>query len=172
MDLSSTSDYLPRTMTPDPHEPDDGPIFSLATFNLWALEIGALRGQTNVLSLDHRLKNAPSLEIELRKSISALIDFAKNVALMLSNDVSHGSYEIIVPEDSDPNEEWEAFKREEENQEYSELDENLLDIQHTLDSLNKLSKALKNPTLRDEREQAALTPQRGCCVRRNSWTEE
>ncbi|KAJ5272382.1 hypothetical protein N7478_007507 [Penicillium angulare] len=110
--------------------------------------------------------------MELRNSLSALIDAAKNMALIVSNDASDGPYQVIIPEDSDPNEEWKTFKGEEENQEYSESDEYVQDIRHTNKILGKLSNALRNPTLRDQREHAALTPRKGCWPRRDPWAEQ
>ncbi|CAI7656209.1 unnamed protein product [Penicillium glandicola] len=134
----------------------------MGKLRVWVGNFGAHRKQTDRLSLDHRLREAPDLHQEVQNHIRDITEAIQGAISLFSgsedppgfDDACAGSeMDESDTDDSDSDGFWEQVKAE--NDEHPKLDEYMLDIQYTIASLYKFSLTLQNPAHRDRTAQAS-----------------
>ncbi|KAF9894919.1 hypothetical protein FE257_004541 [Aspergillus nanangensis] len=154
---------LELTRSRDNNEDDSETLqHEIGRLRVWAGNFGAHRKPTDRLSLDHRLREAQELHLEVRNHFSDITKAAKDadnieVSDLFSGHVHHlqDSDESTVSDDSESDDFWAQLQEEDEVSETKEL---LLDISHAVTSLYKFSLTLQNPASRDRSKQAARIP--------------
>ncbi|KAJ5159823.1 uncharacterized protein N7482_006827 [Penicillium canariense] len=131
----------------------------LGRLRVWAGNFGAYRKQSDRLSLDHRLREAPELHHGVRNHLNDLSETIEeaNAALSTSGKTSGDENALDLdgsdPDTSDSDGFWEQIRAENPNQ--SPFEEYTKDVCHTVTSLYKLSVSLQNPARRDRTVQAS-----------------
>ncbi|OQE16800.1 hypothetical protein PENFLA_c026G04506 [Penicillium flavigenum] len=134
----------------------------LGRLRVWVGNFGAHRKQTDRLSLDHRLREAPDLHHEVRNHIYDISEAIQGVIpLFLESekppkvDGASTDSETDELDSDDPVSDgfWDQVKAE--NDEHSKVNEYMHDIQYTITSLYKFSLTLQNPAHRDRTARAA-----------------
>ncbi|KAJ5371024.1 uncharacterized protein N7496_007116 [Penicillium cataractarum] len=131
----------------------------LGRLRVWVGNFGAHRKQTDRLSLDHRLREAPDLHKGVRNHLA---DISKTIeeasAYLLTSPGSTDDANLVDREDSDSESSdsdgfWEQIRTEASHR--SPIDIYIEDLSHTVTSLYKLSLSLQNPAHRDRSIQAS-----------------
>ncbi|KAJ5734721.1 hypothetical protein N7533_013124 [Penicillium manginii] len=134
----------------------------LGRLRVWIGNFGAHRKQTDRLSLDHRLREAPELHQEVRNHINDISEAIYGATSVIQESEKPFEDDETPPtsetneldsDDSDSDGFWDQIKSE--NEKHSKLEEYLHDVQYIITSLYKFSVTLQNPAHRDRTAQAS-----------------